>query len=278
NIILFDGDQTRFIYKDFQSKIVSIQGLSGTGKTELLLHKLKDLYVTDPKSKIFFTCHNIALANTLKSRIPAFFNFMKVEKQIEWNQRLWVNRPWGSESDPSSGLCSYLCDFYSVDCLRYNSFTNYEKIFSEMLNYLNTIDQNFFEPAFDYILIDERQDFPAVFFEVCEKVSKKKVFIAGDIFQDIFDNIKEGDEHSVDVVLNRCYRTDPRTLMFAHAIGMGLFEKNKINWFKDSDWETIGYSIERYANREVHLSREPIRRFEDLDLEDIESVVIRETS
>lgn len=35
NIILFDGDQTRFIYKKFPKKTVSIQGLSGTGKTEL---------------------------------------------------------------------------------------------------------------------------------------------------------------------------------------------------------------------------------------------------
>lgn len=53
NIILFDGDQTRFIYKEFPNKTVSIQGLSGTGKTELLLHKLKELYVSDDNSKIF---------------------------------------------------------------------------------------------------------------------------------------------------------------------------------------------------------------------------------
>ena len=43
-IILFDAEQTRFIYRDFPiKKIISVQGLSGTGKTELLLHKLKDL-------------------------------------------------------------------------------------------------------------------------------------------------------------------------------------------------------------------------------------------
>jgi len=65
NIILFDGDQTRFIYKDFSNKTVSIQGLSGTGKTELLLHKLKELYTSNEDTKIFFTCLNIALSNTL---------------------------------------------------------------------------------------------------------------------------------------------------------------------------------------------------------------------
>lgn len=40
-IILFDTDQTNFLYKEPTKKITTIQGLSGTGKTELLLHKLK---------------------------------------------------------------------------------------------------------------------------------------------------------------------------------------------------------------------------------------------
>lgn len=273
NIILFDGDQTRFIYKDFRNKTVSIQGLSGTGKTELLLHKLKELYIKDENSKIFFTCHNIALANTLKNRIPEFFNFMKVEKQIEWHERLWVDRAWGAERDKNSGLYSYLCYFYNIPFLRYSYLNNYEKIFTQALLYVNQIEKRQFQYAFDYILIDERQDFPKVFFKLCEKIARKKVYIAGDIFQDIYENTRET-ELEVDVILNRCYRTDPRTLMFAHAIGMGLFEKTKFNWFDDNYWNAIGYNVTRKANREIHLTREPIRRFENLDLEEIESVVI----
>lgn len=277
NIILFDGDQTRFIYQDFRNKTVSIQGLSGTGKTELLLHKLKELYISSDNNRIFFTCHNIALANTLRERIPSFFNFMRVEKQIEWNSRLWVNRAWGSRSDKNSGLYSYLCDFYDIPFLRYSPVTDYETIFKQALNHINQIDENKFEFAFDYILIDERQDFPKVFFDLCEKIAKEKVYIAGDIFQDIYDRADES-VMSVDVILNRCYRTDPRTLMFAHAIGMGLFEKTKLNWFKDPYWETIGYKMERYEKREVHLSREPIRRFEDLNLEKLQSMIIEKST
>lgn len=274
NIILFDGDQTRFIYQKFTNKTVSIQGLSGTGKTELLLHKLKELYIKEDKLKIFFTCHNIALANTLRSRIPSFFNFMKVEKQIEWNSKLWVNRAWGSRRDINSGLYSYLCDFYNFPFLRYSSITNYNKIFSQALDHINSIDPKNFKYAFDYILIDERQDFPNVFFELCEKVARKKVYIAGDIFQDIFENTKET-ELEVDIILNRCYRTDPRTLMFAHSIGLGLFEKKKLNWFEDSYWNALGYKMTRLQNREIELSREPIRRFEDLNTEDFKSTVIQ---
>jgi superfamily I DNA and RNA helicase len=274
NIILFDGDQTRFIYKDFRKKTVSIQGLSGTGKTELLLHKLKELYIKDDYTKIFFTCHNKTLAKNLKDRIPKFFDFMKVEKQIEWNKRLWVSIAWGSEKYPNTGIYSYICDFYNIPFMRYRYGIGYKEIFSEAVKYIDSIKNNDdFDYAFDYILIDERQDFPKEFFELCEKVTKKQVYIAGDIFQDIWDNTGD-DELEVDIVLNRCYRTDPRTLMFAHALGMGLFEDKKLNWLSDTQWEEIGYFIERKKNRQMCLSREPIRRFEDLEQEDMPSMII----
>jgi len=42
----------------------------------------------------------------------------------------------------------------------------------------------------------------------------------------------------VDFILNRCYRTDPRILMFAHSIGMGLFEDKKLNWLTDKELES----------------------------------------
>lgn len=273
NIVLFDGDQTRFIYQDFKKKIVSIQGLSGTGKTELLLHKLKDLYTSDNNSTIFFTCHNIALARSLKERVPHFFNFMKVEKQIEWDQRLWVSHAWGSGGNPNSGLYSYLCNFYEVPFMRYSYVVKYEQIFKQILDKVNTIDEVDFSYAFDYILVDERQDFPEVFFELCAKVARYGLYIAGDIFQDIYENVKDS-ELEVDVMLNRCYRTDPKTLMFAHGIGLGLFEEKKLNWFSDDFWNKIGYQIKRLPEREVHLRRSPIRRFEDIQSEHIDSVVI----
>lgn len=264
NILLFDGQQTRFIYQEFKKKTISIQGLSGTGKTELLLHKLKELYTSKDNIKIFFTCHNIALANTLKQRVPEFFNFLKVDKQLEWNKQIWLDRAWGSQRDKDSGLYSYICHFYNIPFKSWNSKTSYKDIFTNALEEINKIDTPEFKHAFDYILIDERQDFPQVFFELCEKIVKEKVYIAGDIFQDIFQSDKEV-ELDVDFVLNKCYRTDPRTLMFAHAVGMGLFDVKKLNWLTDEHWEASGYKIERRINSEVHLYREPVKRFEDID-------------
>jgi superfamily I DNA and RNA helicase len=277
NIILFDGEQTRFIYKEFRNKTVTIQGLSGTGKTELLLHKLKEIYIQEDNSKIFFTCHSIALSNILRERVPSFFNFMKVEKQIEWNSKLWVSHAWGSRSNPNSGFYSYLCNFYKVPFLKYSPITTYQKIFEQILTHVNSLDIDEFEYALDYILIDERQDFPDIFFDLCEKIARKKVYIAGDIFQDIFENTAKT-ELEVDIVLNRCYRTDPRTLMFAHAIGLGLFDKKKLNWFSDAYWNSIGYEIERLPEKEIHFLREPVRRFENLNTDGYDSVVFKHST
>ncbi|KVN73899.1 DNA helicase [Burkholderia stagnalis] len=270
-ILLFDGDQTRFIYEQRESDIVRIQGLSGTGKTELLLHKLRDLYVNSPDSKIAFTCHNRILADNLKQRIPDFFNFMKVEEQIEWDKRLWCFHAWGSANSPNSGLYRLICDRYDLEFERYSVYMSFDRACKQALEELRELRN--YEPYFDYILIDESQDFPDSFIELCEKVTKETVYVAGDIFQSIFDdNIAPTIEP--DFLLSKCYRTDPRTLMFAHAIGMGLFEQHKLRWLEDDEWKACGYVITKRAGGSVYrLTREPLRRFEDID-NSVPSVVI----
>lgn len=266
-IILFDGDQTRFIYQEpFQSRI-TIQGLAGTGKTELLLHKLKDLYTQSQDSKIAFTCHNKILSKSLKSRIPNFFDFMKVDEQIKWNERLWCMNTWGSRTDRNSGLYSYICNYYNITFQRYSYHTTFESVCRDALDKILELED--FKPCFDYILIDESQDFSEAFFKLCEKVTKKTVYVAGDIFQNVFDN-EIISSVAPDFLLNKCYRTDPKTLMFAHGIGMGLFEK-KLRWLNDKEWEACGYFIEK-ENNIYNLRRHPLRRFEDLTEESNDSV------
>ncbi len=273
-IVLFDGEQTRFIYKEFPQKVVNIQGLSGTGKTELLLHKLKEIYTTTSDKKIFFTCHNKVLASNLRQRIPDFFNFMKVQKQIEWDEYLWVTNAWGSTNKKNSGLYSYICHHYNLTFHQFNYVgMNFKKACQLALDEIKEIASINFKPAFDYILIDESQDFPQPFFDLCEKVTSTKIYIAGDIFQNIFENGVEEKIISADLVLNACYRTDSRTLMFAQAIGMGLFEKEKLNWLSDQEWQGCGYNIKK-NNRNINLYRQPIRRFEDIENEAIPSVII----
>lgn len=269
-IVLFDADQTRFLYSDYNKKLISVQGLSGTGKTELLLHKLKDVFKeseSDKPNKIFMTCHNIALANELRGRIPLFFNKMKISRQIAWNEEIWVAHAWGSRSNADSGLYSFLCKQYNIQFYPYAYGRDYEYIYSRLKTGLDAIPKREFKPCLDYILVDENQDFPEVFFEVCKKVARKRVYTAGDVFQNIFYE-KRSKPKGVDIFLSRCYRTDPRTLMFAHALGLGLKESQRYNWFEKKEWESFGYTVSKIRGRDaITLSRVPVKRFNGDDIE-----------
>lgn len=267
NIILFDGKQTSFIYQKNNEKRIVIQGLSGTGKTELLMHKLKDLYLNDPNSKIAFTCYSKVLSNTLYKRIPEFFNFMKVEEQIKWKERLWCVGSWGSRNDKNSGIYRYICDYYDIGFLSLRD----GDLGEVSRNALEKISDKLIEEKgypFDYMLIDESQDFDEAYFELCEKVTKKELYIAGDIFQSIFDR-KVKTDLKTDFLLSKCYRTDPKTLMFAHGLAMGLFEPRKLRWLTDEDWKSCGYLLEK-KGKEYLVKREPLRRFDGF--EDVESI------
>lgn len=267
-ITLYDGDQTRFLFSstDKDKNRITIQGLAGTGKTELLLHKLRN-YFNEGK-KVVFTCYSQVLENSIRKRVPDFFDRMKVNTQIKWNQNLWVMRGWGSRYDSNSGVYTYICNELGLSFYNYSENNNFDDVCSmaltEMESIFGSLDN--IPKLFDYILIDESQDFSESFFKLCEVVTSESIIMAGDTFQTIVGEVPE--VISTDYVLNRCYRTDNRTLMFSHAVGLGLFENTKINWFKDEEWELFGYRILKKEKKdEVNLhqytfTREPIHRIE----------------
>ena len=261
----FDADQTRFIFQEeYQKKRVKIQGLSGTGKTELLLHKIKELYQNSDKSRIFVTCYNKILADYLRIRIPEFFDFMKVAKQIEWNKRLWCTYAWGRFHTADSGLYRFICDYYGIPyySLREKSFESACK--AAVADIKAKYPQGEIDYALDYIFVDECQDFPEAFFELCELVVATRLYMAGDIFQSIFEDKIERD-YEADLFLTRCYRTDSRTLMFAHSLGLALFENPPLRWLSTKNWQACGYQCEEKKDtQEIVLQRQPVRRFVEI--------------
>lgn len=262
-IQLFDGQQTRFIYEELEAegKRITIQGLSGTGKTELLMHKLKDLYVKNKDAVFGFTCFNKILARKLRERIPEFFNFMKVEQQIDWNRLLCVSA-WGSYGKEYSGIYRYICSFYEISFYSLRECGTFDSACQKAVEQVREKIKSY-GYAFTYMFVDESQDFKESFFNLCELVTEKKCFIAGDIFQSIFEE-KKKDVIPPNFLLSKCYRTDPKTLMFAQALGMGLFEKEKLWWLDKEQWEQCGYQV-KIKGSQYTLTREPLRRFEDVD-------------
>ena len=272
-ILLFDGQQTRFIYEelDAEGKRITIQGLSGTGKTELLMHKLRDLYLRNDDKAVFgFTCYNKILARNLKDRIKDFFNFMKVDQQIDENRLMCISA-WGNHNDPLSGIYRYVCDFYGIAFYSLRESGGFDFACKKAIEQIRA-KQKDYGYAFTYTFIDESQDFKESFFELCELVTEKKCFVAGDIFQSIFEEKKQN-ALPPNFLLSKCYRTDPKTLMFAQALGMGLFEKQKLWWLDEDQWKQCGYNVKIEGNLYT-LTREPLRRFEDVD-PDFDSLKIK---
>lgn len=268
-IMLLDGKQSHFIYDRELKNQIFIQGMAGTGKTELLMRKIKELYVGEENSRIAFTCHNKVLATEMKQRIEKFFNFMKVEEQIDWDNRLKVFHSWGSKYGEKAGMYSYICENYNIPYLNFKEAGTFDNACKYAINSLKELAN--IESIFDYIFIDESQDFDQSFFELCKLVCKNTVYIAGDIFQSIFDETEESDLKA-DYMLDKCYRTDPRTLMFAHSIGMGLFEEPPLNWLRDEEWKACGYKVLRESSS-FKLTREPLRRFNDV--QSMNSIIVQ---
>lgn len=154
---------------------MTIQGLAGTGKTELLLKKLKEVYIDKSEPIIAFTCFNKVLASELKNlRIPQFFNFMKVSEQIEWGTRLHVFSSWGNKNQPESGLISFICSKYGTIHKSYREVRDFELLCKEIRIELESRDD--FKLCLDYIFIDESQDFGEEFFMIMMMYMKKENF------------------------------------------------------------------------------------------------------
>jgi superfamily I DNA and RNA helicase len=198
---------------------------------------------------------------------------MKVEEQIQWDERLWCVNAWGSQGDIHSGAYRYIVHKYQLPFSRYSWSMSFERACKNALDQLTQEDIEKYGYAFDYMLIDESQDFGKAFIDLCTLVTKNTVFVAGDIFQSIFDtNVVSS--ISPDFLLSKCYRTDPRTLMFSHGVGMALFEKQKLRWLEEPEWKACGYIVDHIAKGRLKLSREPLRRFEDIENENMESIEI----
>ncbi|MGQ2286641.1 hypothetical protein ACT5YT_05180 [Leuconostoc suionicum] len=261
-IKIFDSDQTEFMFDTKQQKQISIQGLAGTGKTELLLHKIVDLY-PKKETRIVMTFFNKVLEIEMKKRLINFFDFMKVKEQIKWNERLWVMRGWGSQASPNSGVYSYICHYYGIPFQNLRQSGSLESACRDAIGYIDNFEQ--FDYCFDYVFIDESQDFPNSFFELCKKVTSTQVIIAGDIFQNIFSDSQSEYSSSADYVLSRVYRTNPKTFSFAQSIGFGLQEPTAIRHLTAEEWRACGYLYDSVDDDAYTLSRVPIKRFDDVE-------------
>lgn len=243
-----------------------IRGLAGTGKTVILAMKAANIHLHYPDAKILFTFNTQSLYQQIERLISQFY---RVNGDVAPNwEVLHVRHGWGSLRRP--GVYSDLCRRIGVGTLsfaeakRRNSDAPFAAVCRDLLG--AAVPQEY-----DYILVDEAQDFPPEYFKVLGKLARepKRIYFAYDEMQSLtsidvpdpkslfgvrddgsaivdLDGDPYPGEIDRDFVLHRSYRCPRDILLIAHAIGLGIHAPGGCVQMLGAraSWEAVGYNVD----------------------------------
>lgn len=251
-----------------------IRGLAGSGKTIVLALKAAYLHAQHPEWKIAVTFNTRSLKEQLKRWISSFYA-EQTNAEPDWDS-LKIVHAWGSNST-GGGIYYDFCLEHGVEWLdlsRAKKIATTKSPFAAICQKAIK-DTKCFHVMYDAILIDEAQDFPVEFLNLCYEIlgEKKRLVYAYDELQslnlqslpspeEIFGNDANGNPRvkfeydskgisSQDIILEKCYRNSRQALTIAHALGFGLYRKSGllsdtgiIQMFDQHQlWYDIGYKV-----------------------------------
>jgi superfamily I DNA and RNA helicase len=248
-----------------------IRGLAGSGKTVVLAMKAAHIHLQHPTKKILFTFYTKSLYGLIKESISRFYRHFAGEEP-SWDL-IDVLHSWGGKS--IDGVYYNACLENSVVSIPLTEAkqSNNNDPFSFVCK---DIESKNIKSKYDYILIDEAQDLPNEFFQLCYKLAigesgiNKNIVWAYDDLQSIFNvyqrtpeilfgtnengnpkidlnafKLKLDFDQSNDLVLYKCYRNPLDVLVTAHALGFAIYSERPVQMLQNKDhWTDIGYSIE----------------------------------
>ena len=235
-----------------------IRGIAGSGKTVVLAMKAAVTHLTFPDANIVYTFYTKSLYQHVKRLITRFYRQFD-DKDPNWNT-LRVMHAWGGRSYP--GVYYETCRHHNVTPSTFSDKRN-EALLKKTSVFdvvCTELKQNYsLNPIYDFMFIDEGQDFPASFIDLCRQISEKgRIVWAYDELQNIF-NIKTPTQEEVfgrnkdgspiaeifeDVVLYKSYRNPREILTTAHALGFGIYSDKIVQMFEDKEhWEDTGYKV-----------------------------------
>ena len=280
-IASFDQYQ-RSAYTSFINGVSRVRGLAGSGKTIVLAIKAALTHLKYPNAKIAYTFYTKSLHQHVKRLITRFYRQFE-DKDPDW-EKLDILHAWGSSY--TNGIYYNACKANDISPLSF-SFAAGQSSKSNAFEYvcddflLKAKTSNF---VYDYIFIDEGQDFPPAFLKLCLNITKeKRIFWAYDELQTIFqpksptagdifglnDKNEPTIEFEEDIILYKCYRNPREILLVAHAIGFGIYGKI-VQMIKNADyWQDIGYIIRSGELKENSLLQ--IERPKENSLDSISS-------
>jgi superfamily I DNA and RNA helicase len=235
-----------------------IRGLAGSGKTVVLAMRAAQTHLQYPDAKIAYTFSTKSLYQHVKRLITRFYRQFD-DQDPDWEKHVHVLHGWGSSNTP--GIYSVACEKHGVRPLSFQEAS--ERTFDDRFDYAVTqlMDTAKISPIYDYVFVDEGQDFPTSFVRLCYALAKDGKFVLAyddlqTIFQsktpstaEIFGTDTMGKPKVIfeeDIVLHKCYRNPREVLVSAHALGFGIYGKRIVQMLENRDhWEDIGYNVKQ---------------------------------
>lgn len=276
DLATLDGNQTRAVLENIDT-VQRIRGLAGSGKTVVLARKVAFLHAEHEDWNIAVTFNTRSLKEQFKRLIDIFYRDAKGISP-DWN-KVQILHAWGSPS--SNGVYYTAClkhnikyyDYSAAKSLAKSGETEFQAVCQDWLD-------NFTKPkkVYDFILVDEAQDFTPEFLKLCYNLlgSKKRLVYAYDELQNLGDSSMPSPDEiwgdtedgkplvsfankAQDIILDICYRNPGPVLTAAHALGFGIYRDPMIQMFDFAElWAEIGYEVKDgrlVEGEEVVLSR-----------------------
>ncbi|MBO6835246.1 MAG: DEAD/DEAH box helicase [Alphaproteobacteria bacterium] len=245
-----------------------IRGLAGSGKTVILAMKAAHLHMSNPDAKILVTYYTKSLRSSISQLITRFYRHYK-DEDPNWTN-IHVRHGWGGQN--VAGVYSDTCRRHSIVPMNFKTASSKGREPFDVVC-RDLVSRTTIKPFYDYILIDEGQDFPSGFYEMCFLLAKggrdqKNIVWAYDELQNIL-NVKirtpeelfgiDDNEPKIsleraarnlpagvvnDVVLSKCYRNQGKVLVTAHAAGFGIYSNQIVQLLQDGEhWQDVGYKV-----------------------------------
>lgn len=242
-----------------------IRGLAGTGKTVLLAMKAANIHHHFPDKKLLLTFNTQSLYNQARNLVTRFYRFYS-DVDPDWDV-LHIRHAWGGRSRP--GVYYDLTQRQGLRALDFISAKSIDAVTPFRACCLAALAQRI-DAEYDYILVDEAQDFPKEFFPLLYKLSRPPhaIYWAYDELQSLASleipdptelfgvdadgkalvslDVDEDDGMDRDLVLLKSYRCPQSVLMLAHGVGLGIHNpRGPVQMLGDeTSWKAVGYEIE----------------------------------
>ena len=255
-VSILDEEQFETIYKT-QFGHTRIRGLAGSGKTILLAKKMAYLHYRNPSLKMAYVFYTISLKQFIEKLFLSFYKEFDRYHEPDMT-KISILHSWGNRN--ADGFYSTICREFEIERKKLSDVVNQKNkldaVCNDLLEQVGTRDIG----LYDYIFLDEAQDFGIGFYKLAMKSLKAtgRLIYAYDELQSLNEGTKIPSKYQIfgrkqcnDINLSICYRTPKEILVTAHALGLGIYKIDEngnskiVNMIQDIDtWAAIGYDIQ----------------------------------